>query len=101
MGDFGFFLWLREQFEELKKQGEKNMSSIQDLDAAIAALTQQQGTISSDIQALITAVNALIARIPPSDFTNEVAAVQAAVAALGASDTAVTTETGTVNQTKP
>ena len=53
------------------------MSSIGDLDAALATLT-------SDVAALKTAVEALIAAIPPGDFTAEVDQVKAALASIEA-----------------
>jgi len=95
MTDFGFILWLQKQFEEIKERGEKQMATLQDLDAAIAALTQQQATLKADVDTLVTAVDALIAKLQQGgDFSNEIAAVSAATAALQDTDTEVTTETG-------
>jgi len=53
------------------------MASIGDLDAALAQLT-------SDVATLKTAVEALIAAIPPGDFTAEVDQVKAALASIEA-----------------
>jgi len=92
--DFGFIRWLEEQFAEIHKKGVLQMATLQELDAAIEALTTQQTQISTDINTLITAVDALIAKLQSGgDFSSEVAAVSAATAALQGSDTAVTTET--------
>lgn len=58
------------------------MSSIGDLDAALA-------TLDGHVSALKTAVEALIAAIPPGDFTSEIAAVTSALADVDATTTEV------------
>jgi len=93
--DFGFIVWLQQQFDEIHKENKNMANSLADLDAAIAALTQQQATLQTDVNTLVTAVDALIAKLQAGgDYTNEVAAVAAATAALQQTDSTVTTETG-------
>ena len=62
------------------------MSSIGDLDAALT-------TLGEHVAALKTAVEDLIAAIPPGDFTTEVAAVQSALANVDATASEVAAAT--------
>lgn len=65
----------------------KNMAeTLETLRAALANLNQAVTAQNAKDDALIAAVRALIAKLSPSDFTNEVAAVNAAIALLQSND---------------
>lgn len=71
-------------------------ATLQDLQAAITAIGQAIDADAAQDQLVIAAIEALIAKINAStsapDFTNEVAALSAAVANLGTSNAGIQTE---------
>ena len=78
---------------KLIQEGKHVATTLQQLDAAIAANTAEVAQLVTDINALI----ALVQAIPGQDFTNEVNAINADIAQLQGADTAVTGESGVLS----
>lgn len=72
----------RRQLDRIERLEEEILASIGDLDAKIATLGEHVATLK-------TAVEALIAAIPPGDFSAEVQAVQNALDSVDATTTEV------------
>ena len=76
----------RKQLDRIERLEEEILSSIGDLDSKLATLGEHVG-------ALKTAVEALIAAIPPGDFSPEVQAVQNALDTVDATASEVAAAT--------
>lgn len=80
----------------IKNMEDAMAQTLTDLQAAITAVAEAVAADAAQDQLVIAAIEALIAKINASpaapDFTNEVAALGAAVSALVSSNTGITTE---------